>query len=291
MWHRVVYLVLGPDRVLPSSHQPSCWPYGMTDFRPAPGKRLQCGGALSAHRRAVCTFMFRILWRCWHPRHATSRGIFGFGSRRCFAIWPSTIMLTIWHDWLPAAPLKKAAAWGCTVGATQSRVHLYVLNPFTVLTPKTCHIAWYIWFWVPTLFCHLAINHHVDHLAWLTSGQPLHNGYIVGVHRRRSAEPCAPLCFESLYGVYTQDMPHRVVHLVLGPDRVLPSSHQPSCWPFGMTDFRPAPRKRLQCKGALSAHSRAVCTFMFRILLRCWHPRHATSRGIFRFGSHPCFAI
>ena len=160
-----------------------------------------------------------------------------------------------------------------------------------VLTPKTCHIAWHIWFWVPTVFTHLAINHHVDHLAWLTSGRPLENGCGVGVHCRRIVEPCAPLCFESFYGVDTQDMWHRVVYLVLGPDRVLPSSHQPSCWPFGMTDFRPAPRKRLQCGGALSAHCRAVCTFMFRILLRCWHPRHATSRGIFGFGSRPCFAI
>ena len=47
----------------------------------------------------------------------------------------------------------------------QSHVHLYVSNPFTVLTTKTCHIAWYIWCWVLTVFCHLAINHHVDHLA------------------------------------------------------------------------------------------------------------------------------
>ena len=160
-----------------------------------------------------------------------------------------------------------------------------------MLTPKTCHIAWYIWFWVPTLFCHLTTNHHVDHLAWQTSGQPFENGCGVGVHCRHSIEPCAPLCFESFYGVDTQDIPHCVVYLVLGPDRVLPSSHQPSCWPFGMTDFRPAPRKRLRCGGALSAHRRAVCTFMFRILLRCWHPRHVTSRGIFGFGSRPCLAV
>ena len=291
MPHRVVYLVLGPDRVLPSSHQPSCWPFGMTDFRPAPRKRLHREGALSVHRRAVCIFIFWILLRCWHPRHATSRGIFGFGSRRCFAIWLSTIMLTIGHDRLPASPSTTATSWGCAVGASQSRVHLYVSNPFTVLTPKTCQIAWYIWFWFPTVFCHLAINHHVDHLAWLTSGRPLENGCGVGVHCRRIVEPCAPLCFESFYGVDTQDMWHRVVYLVLGPGRVLLSSHQPSCWPFGMTDFRPAPRKQLRCRGALSAHCRAVCTFMFRILLRCWHPRHATSRGIFGFGSRPCFAI
>ena len=194
-------------------------------------------------------------------------------------------MLTIWHDWLPASPSTTAASWGCTVGAAQSLVHLYVSNPFTVLTPKTCDIAWYVWFWVPTVSCHLAINHHVDHLAWPTSGPPLENGCSVGVHCRRIVELSAPLCFESFCGVNTQDMPHRVVYLVLGPGRVLLSSHQPSCWPFGMTDFRPAPRERLRCGGALSAHRRAVCTFMFRILLRCWHPRHATSRGIFGFGS------
>ena len=63
----------------------------------------------------------------------------------------------------------------------------------------------------------------------MTSGQPLENGCSVGVHYRRIVEPCAPLCFESLCGVDTQDMPHRVVYLVLGPDVVLPSDHQPSC--------------------------------------------------------------
>ena len=59
--------------------------------------------------------------------------------------------------------------------------------------------------------------------------QPLENGWSVGVHCRHSIEPCVPLCFESFYGVDTQVMPHRVVYLVLGPDRVLPSRHQPSC--------------------------------------------------------------
>ena len=289
--HCVVCLVLGPDRVLPSSHQPSCWPFGMTDFRLPPWKRLRRGGALSVQRRAVCTFMFWIFLRCWHPRHATSRGIFGIGSGRCFAIWPSTIMLTIWHDWLPASPSTTATSWGCTVGAAQSRVRLYVSNLYTVFTPKTCHIAWYISFWVPTVSCHLAINHHVDHLAWLTSGRPLENGCSVGVHCWSILEPCAPLSFESFCGIDTQDMPHRVVYLVLGPGRVLPSSHQPSCWPFGMTDFRPAPGKRLRCGGALLVHRRAVCIFIFWIPLRCWHPRHATSRGIFGFGSRRCFAI
>ena len=113
------------------------------------------------------------------------------------------------------------------------------------------------------MFCYLAINHHVDHLAWLTSGRPLENGCGVGVHCWSILEPCAPLCFKSFCGVDTQDMPHRVVYLVLGPGRVLPSSHQPSCWPFGMTDFRPALGKRLRCGGALSVHRRAVCIFFF----------------------------
>ena len=96
---------------------------------------------------------------------------------------------------------------------------------------------------------------------------------------------------KSFCGVDTQDMPHRVVYLVLGPDGVLLSDHPPSCWPFGMKESG-QPLENGCSVGVRCRHSIEPCAPL------CFESFYGVDTQdmpdcvrFSGFGSRPCFAI